>query len=111
MAQLHRTRSAIFYTKKEVKSQISLTLALLGPSIHGSVILIGPSTSPLPPLLTSPKLSNPDLVTLRCACIARFSRRVRAVGGEVGESTRVGGRCTMGNLGDEGTDIGKGSGT
>ena len=97
-----------------MKSQISLTLALLGPSIHGSVILIGPSTSPLPPLLTLPELSDPDLVTLWCARIARFSRRVRAVGGEVGESTRVGGivgggRFTTGDLGDVGTNIGKGS--
>ena len=92
-------------------------MALFGPSIHGSVIFMGPATSPSRPNPTSAEPSDPDLVTLRCVRIARFSRRVRVVGGEAGgESTRVdgsvgGGRFTMGILGDVGTDMGKGSAT
>jgi hypothetical protein len=48
--------------KEEEQVKDLLTLALLGPSIQGSIIFIGPSTLPTFPSSTSPELSDPDLM-------------------------------------------------
>ena len=103
--------------KKDKKSQKALTLALFGPSIQGSITLIGPSTLPFLPLSTLPELSVSNLIRLCCIHMAHFPKQVRVVGGEVGDDggdgvwgvmtggsgSEAGGRCTMGIISEFGS--------
>jgi hypothetical protein len=83
-----------------VQAKDRLTLALFGPLIQGSDMLIGPcisltlssTTSPIILPSSLPELSNSNqiLFLVRRALIAHFSRRVRVVGGDTGGNVGTG---------------------